>query len=129
QKLNTLICCLCNQIASNAMELQCDEHENSEHIHLIGEDCLQKYLKQNNGKCPVQHHDTCNFAKSKTARQQISELLVICPLQYEMNKYNKSNKEIKTKQKGEFENELNLNENLNLKSNFNDYAFFFSHDN
>ncbi|ETO01277.1 hypothetical protein RFI_36163, partial [Reticulomyxa filosa] len=30
QKLNTLICCLCNQIANKAVELQCDEHENIE---------------------------------------------------------------------------------------------------
>ncbi|ETO07798.1 hypothetical protein RFI_29594, partial [Reticulomyxa filosa] len=28
QKLNALMCCICNQIANNAMELHCDEHEN-----------------------------------------------------------------------------------------------------
>ncbi|ETO35226.1 hypothetical protein RFI_01848 [Reticulomyxa filosa] len=56
QKLDTLVCCLCNQIANNAVELQCDEHENSEQAYLVGEECLQTYLKQNNGKCPIQQH-------------------------------------------------------------------------
>ncbi|ETO34989.1 hypothetical protein RFI_02085, partial [Reticulomyxa filosa] len=30
QRLDTLICCICNQIANNAMELHCDEHENAD---------------------------------------------------------------------------------------------------
>ncbi|ETO05968.1 WD-40 repeat-containing protein [Reticulomyxa filosa] len=86
QKLNSLICCVCKQIANNAVELQCDEHENIEQAHLIGEECLQMYLKQNNGKCPIQQHEHCEFSKSKVIRQQISELLVICPRQYDLKK-------------------------------------------
>ncbi|ETO15343.1 hypothetical protein RFI_22021 [Reticulomyxa filosa] len=86
QKLNTLICCLCNQIANKAVELQCDEHENIETTYVIGEECLQRYLKQSNGKCPIGQHDHCEFSKSKIARQQVSDLLVICPRQYDLQK-------------------------------------------
>ncbi|ETO07770.1 hypothetical protein RFI_29620 [Reticulomyxa filosa] len=37
QKLDTLICCICNQIANNAMELHCDKYENADQIYLVGE--------------------------------------------------------------------------------------------
>ncbi|ETO20632.1 keratin, type II cytoskeletal 1-like isoform 6 [Reticulomyxa filosa] len=75
QKLDALICCICNQIANNAMELHCDEHETADQVYLIGEQCLQKYLKQNNGKCPIQQHDYCEFSQNKTVRKSVSELL------------------------------------------------------
>ncbi|ETN99734.1 hypothetical protein RFI_37733, partial [Reticulomyxa filosa] len=52
----------------------------------FGEECLQSYLKQNNDKCPIQQHEHCEFSKSKVARQQVSELLVICPRQYDLKK-------------------------------------------
>ncbi|ETN99862.1 hypothetical protein RFI_37605, partial [Reticulomyxa filosa] len=77
QKINTLICCICKQVANNAVELQCGEHENIEQAHLVGEECLQMYLKQSNEKCPINNTNT-------TIRQQVSELLVICPRQYDM---------------------------------------------
>ncbi|ETO09943.1 hypothetical protein RFI_27434, partial [Reticulomyxa filosa] len=76
QRLNTLVCCLCNQIANNAVELQCNEHENAEYAYLIGEECLQIYLKQNNDKCPIGQHNHCEFSKNKAVRQQVSELVV-----------------------------------------------------
>ncbi|ETO00619.1 hypothetical protein RFI_36821, partial [Reticulomyxa filosa] len=85
QKLNTWTCLLCKQIANNAVELHCDEHENFEQIFLIGEECLRQYLQQSNRKCPVGQHDHCEFFKSKTARQSVSELLVMCPRQYKSN--------------------------------------------
>ncbi|ETN99820.1 hypothetical protein RFI_37647, partial [Reticulomyxa filosa] len=49
-------------------------------------ECLQSYLKQNNGKCPIQQHEKCEFSKSKITRQQVSDLLVICPRQYDLKK-------------------------------------------
>ncbi|ETO08159.1 hypothetical protein RFI_29225 [Reticulomyxa filosa] len=52
---------------------------------LIGEECLRQYLQQSNRKCPVGRHDHCEFFKSKTARQSVSELLVMCPRQYKSN--------------------------------------------
>ncbi|ETO11706.1 hypothetical protein RFI_25670 [Reticulomyxa filosa] len=57
QKLSHLICCICNQIANNAVKLQCNEHENTRQVYLVGEKCLQTYLKQSNDKCPIQQHD------------------------------------------------------------------------
>ncbi|ETO01620.1 hypothetical protein RFI_35820, partial [Reticulomyxa filosa] len=75
QKLNTLTCCICSQIANNAMELHCDEHETADQVYLVGEQCLQNYLKQNNGKCPIQQHDHCEFSQNKTVRKSVSELL------------------------------------------------------
>ncbi|ETN97933.1 hypothetical protein RFI_39589, partial [Reticulomyxa filosa] len=86
QKLNHLICCICKQVASNAVELQCDEHENAEQIYLAGEECLQIYLKQSNGKCPIQQHDNCEFVKNESLIQQVSDLLVTCPRQYDLKK-------------------------------------------
>ncbi|ETO33722.1 hypothetical protein RFI_03383, partial [Reticulomyxa filosa] len=115
QKLNNLFCCLCNQIANNAVELQCNDHENVEQAYLAGEECLQTYLKQNNEKCPIGQHDHCEFSKSKITRQQVSDLLVICPRQYDMQK-EQSNEGIKTGEKGECENESNWN--LTSQCNF-----------
>ncbi|ETO16415.1 hypothetical protein RFI_20927 [Reticulomyxa filosa] len=102
QKFDTLICCLCNRIANSAMELQCDEHENAEHVYLVGEECLQTYLKQNNGKCPIGQHEHCDFSKNKMARQQVSDLLVICPRQYDLNIYLQSNGGRKSGEKEEY---------------------------
>ncbi|ETO05535.1 hypothetical protein RFI_31861, partial [Reticulomyxa filosa] len=70
QKLNNLTCFICKEIANNAVELHCDKHENAGQVYLIGEECLQIYLKQSNGKCPIQQHDNCEFVKSKSSRQQ-----------------------------------------------------------
>ncbi|ETO34434.1 hypothetical protein RFI_02660, partial [Reticulomyxa filosa] len=65
EKLNPLFCYICKQMANNAVELHCDEHENAGQVYLFGEECLQSYLKQNNGKCPIQQHEYCEFSKSK----------------------------------------------------------------
>ncbi|ETN99204.1 hypothetical protein RFI_38277, partial [Reticulomyxa filosa] len=108
QKLNALICCLCNQIANNALELQCNEHENSEQAYLVGEECLQEYLNQNSGKCPIGQHKHCEFSKNKSLRQQVLDLLVICPRQYDLQK-KQSNQETNTGEKEGYKNELNWN--------------------
>ncbi|ETO30055.1 hypothetical protein RFI_07065, partial [Reticulomyxa filosa] len=57
-------CLLCGQIAKNAIELTCDEHENSNEFLIVGEECLTRYLNANGKKCPVQGHDSCKFWKS-----------------------------------------------------------------
>ncbi|ETO14672.1 hypothetical protein RFI_22698, partial [Reticulomyxa filosa] len=74
-RLNPLVCYICKQIPNNAVELHCNEHENAEQAYLFGEKCLQSYLKQSNGKCPIQQHDHCEFSKNKIIRQQVSDLL------------------------------------------------------
>ncbi|ETO33726.1 hypothetical protein RFI_03379 [Reticulomyxa filosa] len=104
QKLNHLICCICNQIANNAMELQCNKHENAGQVYLIGEECLQKYLKQSNGKCPIEQHDHCEFVKNQSLRQQVSNLLVTCPRQYDLKK---------NQSKDENQNECNYKGKIN----------------
>ncbi|ETO31118.1 WD-40 repeat protein [Reticulomyxa filosa] len=106
QNLNPLICCLCNQVANNAVELQCNEHENADQVYLIGEECLQTYLKQNNGKCPIQQHDNCEFSKNRIARQQVSDLLVVCPRQYDLEQ-RKSKEGIRPGEKEGYEDETN----------------------
>ncbi|ETO00780.1 hypothetical protein RFI_36660, partial [Reticulomyxa filosa] len=103
-----LICCLCNQIANNALELHCNEHENSEQAYLFGEECLQNYLNQNNGKCPIGQHEHCEFSKNKSLRQQILDLLVICPRQYDLQN-KKLNQETNTGEKEGHKNESNWN--------------------
>ncbi|ETO10333.1 hypothetical protein RFI_27044 [Reticulomyxa filosa] len=82
QSLSRLTCFLCNQIANKGVELNCKEHEDSEHGYLVGEECLQRYLKQNKNKCPIGQHDHCDFSKSRTVRQQICDLFVMCARQY-----------------------------------------------
>ncbi|ETO03277.1 hypothetical protein RFI_34133, partial [Reticulomyxa filosa] len=109
QKINTLICCICKQVANNAVELQCDEHENIEQVHLVGEECLQMYLKQSNGKCPIQQHEHCEFSKNKTIRQQVSELLVICPRQYDMKQRQLKEGTVTGEEEEEHENQSNWN--------------------
>ncbi|ETO00603.1 hypothetical protein RFI_36837 [Reticulomyxa filosa] len=108
QKINPLICCICKQIANNAVELHCNEHENAEQAYLFGEECLQSYLKQSNGKCPIEQHDHCEFSKVRSLRQQVSDLLVICPRQYDL-KRSPSKEGTKTIEKEKCENESNLN--------------------
>ncbi|ETO20633.1 viral A-type inclusion protein [Reticulomyxa filosa] len=116
QKLNMLICCICNQITNNAMELHCNEHEKADQVYLVGEECLQNYLKQNNEKCPIQQHDRCEFSQGKAVRKLVSELLVICPRQFDLNK-RQSNKGIKFGE--DEENWSKLNPNSNSKNNCN----------
>ncbi|ETO34104.1 viral A-type inclusion protein, partial [Reticulomyxa filosa] len=118
QKLNTLICCICNQIANNAMELHCDEHENADQVYVVGEQCLQNYLKQNNGKCPIQQHQHCEFSQNKIVKKSVSKLLAICPRQFSLNK-KQSNEGTKFGGDEEYWNESNLNLNLNSNSKKN----------
>ncbi|ETO29476.1 hypothetical protein RFI_07644, partial [Reticulomyxa filosa] len=118
QKLNKLICCLCSGIANNAIELQCDEHDNAKHVYLLGDECLQNYLKMSNGKCPIEQHDHCKFSKNKAIREQISELLVICPRQYDLSKHLLSNKGRKKEEKNELS--LKSKSNCNFKGKIKD---------
>ncbi|ETO34716.1 hypothetical protein RFI_02374, partial [Reticulomyxa filosa] len=106
EKVNILVCYICKQIANNAVELHCDEHENAEQVYLFGDECLQRYLKKSNGKCPIQQHEHCEFSKNKIIRQQVSDLLVICSRQYDLKK-KQSKEEIILGKKEEHENQCN----------------------
>ncbi|ETO02088.1 hypothetical protein RFI_35348 [Reticulomyxa filosa] len=101
------------------MELHCDEHENADQVYLVGEQCLQNYLKQNNEKCPIQQHQHCEFSQSRITRKFVSELLVICPRQFDLKK-EQSNEGIKLGgEEGKPWNESTSNLNLNSKNNCN----------
>ncbi|ETO21177.1 hypothetical protein RFI_16029, partial [Reticulomyxa filosa] len=93
EELKKLTCLICHQIAENAIELHCKEHEETEQLLIFGEQCLKKYLEENNGKCPVNQHCDCQYFKNKMLRLQISELVVVCPLQYELTVGNLSKQE------------------------------------
>ncbi|ETO34739.1 hypothetical protein RFI_02351 [Reticulomyxa filosa] len=80
--LRPLQCLLCGQVANNAMELTCDEHDDYKDTVIVGEQCLIKYLKENNDQCPIGEHGTCKHTKGRTARNFVCELKVICPRQF-----------------------------------------------
>ncbi|ETO18489.1 G-protein beta WD-40 repeats containing protein [Reticulomyxa filosa] len=82
KKLKNFYCLLCKEIANNAMELICDEHEDMKEGLVVGEQCLLKHLKDHNNQCPTKSHDGCNYVKGKTARNCIDDLMVICPRQF-----------------------------------------------
>ncbi|ETO25864.1 hypothetical protein RFI_11273 [Reticulomyxa filosa] len=86
KRLKNCICLLCHQVANKAMELTCEQHQDTNEPLVIGEECLKRYLQSNNDNCPTHMHEGCHFMKSKFARQQISQLLVICPRQYMLEK-------------------------------------------
>ncbi|ETN97404.1 hypothetical protein RFI_40124, partial [Reticulomyxa filosa] len=82
KKLKNFYCLLCEEIANNAMELICNEHEDMKEGLVVGEQCLLKHLKDHNNQCPTKSHDGCNYVKGKTARNCIDDLMVICPRQF-----------------------------------------------
>ncbi|ETO05248.1 hypothetical protein RFI_32149 [Reticulomyxa filosa] len=80
--LKNFECLLCKQIANNAMELTCDEHEEQKDVLSIGESCLMQWLKEQNKQCPVGKHDKCNYVKAKVVRRCVDELTAICPREF-----------------------------------------------
>ncbi|ETO29078.1 WD-40 repeat protein [Reticulomyxa filosa] len=85
EQIGNFICLICEQVANNAMELDCLQHENADELLIVGETCLRKYLCDNRNVCPVDSHEDCLYSKSKLAQRQIGELCVICPRQFEQN--------------------------------------------
>ncbi|ETO17313.1 viral A-type inclusion protein [Reticulomyxa filosa] len=81
-RLKSLQCSICKQIANNAMELTCNEHEDHNDALVVGEQCLMKYLQENNNQCPTKEHNTCSYMKGRTIRRFVNELKVICPRQF-----------------------------------------------
>ncbi|ETO08795.1 hypothetical protein RFI_28592, partial [Reticulomyxa filosa] len=74
-------CYLCKEIAKDAVELICEEHENNnnndddDNVIIIGEICLQEYLKKNNNKCPIGQHENCKYIKNKIIRKYLNEII------------------------------------------------------
>ncbi|ETO21184.1 hypothetical protein RFI_16023 [Reticulomyxa filosa] len=80
--LKNFQCLLCEQIANNAMELTCAEHEDQKDVLSVGEQCLFKYLKTHDNQCPIGNHGRCDYVKAKVVRRCVDELMVICPRQF-----------------------------------------------
>ncbi|ETO18586.1 hypothetical protein RFI_18685 [Reticulomyxa filosa] len=85
EKLKTLECLLCHKIANNAVELICEDHEETKSALIVGEKCLKQYLINNRNQCPVENHDHCKYGKAKLVRQYVDELVVTCPRQFLLN--------------------------------------------
>ncbi|ETO14030.1 WD repeat-containing protein [Reticulomyxa filosa] len=84
--LKNLQCLLCKQIVNNAMELTCNEHEDYKNT---------LYLNEHDNQCPVGKHGNCNYVKSRTARNFVGELAVVCPRQFASQLSLKSDVKIK----------------------------------
>ncbi|ETO25213.1 WD-40 repeat protein [Reticulomyxa filosa] len=81
ERLENFQCVLCRQIANNAMELTCDEHDEQKDPIPVGELCLMQYLKEHNNQCPVGDHSPCKYRKAKAIRKFVDEFTVMCPLE------------------------------------------------
>ncbi|ETO05275.1 hypothetical protein RFI_32119, partial [Reticulomyxa filosa] len=84
------LCRICHKLANNALELSCKEHESNDEVFVVGESCLQKYLKENNGRCPISNHTSCEYQKSVSVRKQISKMAIYCPKQQQISMSNTS---------------------------------------
>ncbi|ETO35055.1 hypothetical protein RFI_02019 [Reticulomyxa filosa] len=80
--INHFTCWICKQVTNNALESHCPQHEDMKELLVVGEYCLQQYLKSNSNSCPIQSHENPNFLRNKALQQQVSDLIVLCPLQY-----------------------------------------------
>ncbi|ETO14133.1 hypothetical protein RFI_23236 [Reticulomyxa filosa] len=92
-------CFLCQQITKNPMEINCIQHTNEKMV-IVGEDCLHQYLRENGQSCPIQKHSNCQYFKNTIIEQQIDNLSVICPRQYQFLVQGKKHNEL------DFRNEM-----------------------
>ncbi|ETO16542.1 hypothetical protein RFI_20797, partial [Reticulomyxa filosa] len=76
-------CLICKQIANNAMQIVCSQHKDSDEALIVGEKCLQLFLKKNKECCPIQPNHNCQYLKAKMPRNYIDKLQVICLRQFE----------------------------------------------
>ncbi|ETO06196.1 hypothetical protein RFI_31200, partial [Reticulomyxa filosa] len=74
--INHTICLICEQVANNALESHCSQHEDMKEALIVGEYCLQQYLKSNSNSCPIQSHENPIFLKNKAVQQHVGDLIV-----------------------------------------------------
>ncbi|ETO02051.1 hypothetical protein RFI_35385, partial [Reticulomyxa filosa] len=106
------ICLICRQIANNAMILECPQHASMDESLIVGEHCMELFLKNNNNSCPIQSHDNCLYSRDNTARRYIGDLSVICIRQFEQE----SKTSNKTENEGEAPGEIKCNFKGKLKN-------------
>ncbi|ETO26341.1 hypothetical protein RFI_10797, partial [Reticulomyxa filosa] len=92
--LKNFQCLLCKEVANNAMELICNDHEDQKDALVVGGQCLMRYLNEHNGECPVGNHGLCNYVRGKAVRNFVDELVVICPRQFMSQETEKANVEM-----------------------------------
>ncbi|ETO31498.1 hypothetical protein RFI_05622, partial [Reticulomyxa filosa] len=79
-----LICLVCKQIANNALQLTCSQHEKTKETLIIGENCLKLFLEKNK-YCPILSHEDCSYSSNRVARHLIDNLQVMCIRQFEQD--------------------------------------------
>ncbi|ETN99138.1 hypothetical protein RFI_38344, partial [Reticulomyxa filosa] len=82
-KINDYVCLICRQIASNALELNCPQHEDTDELLIVGDQCLKQFLKENSNSCPIELHNGCQYSKNKPLQKYIGDLTVMCLKQFE----------------------------------------------
>ncbi len=77
-------CGLCEQLARDAVEISCPDHEVNDSTTeafstIYCQNCLEKYLLENDGNCPINQHEDATFHPSKFIRREIMQVIVKCP--------------------------------------------------
>ncbi|ETO15095.1 hypothetical protein RFI_22270 [Reticulomyxa filosa] len=85
EQINALICLICKQVANNPVEISCDQHKDMKQVLVAGECCLEQFLGSSDDTCPVQAHCGCAYNKTNPMQQQIDDLMVTCPRQFEQS--------------------------------------------
>ncbi|ETO02196.1 hypothetical protein RFI_35240, partial [Reticulomyxa filosa] len=83
EQVDHFICLICKQVANNPVEINCNQHKDMNETFIVGENCLKKFLNDNNNKCPIEFHDGCQYYKLYEMQKQINQLNVICQRQFE----------------------------------------------
>ncbi|ETO02952.1 hypothetical protein RFI_34458, partial [Reticulomyxa filosa] len=87
ESIHNLICLICKQVANSPMEINCIQHKNMDESLIVGENCLTKFLSQNQNSCPIEPHDNCLYSQGRFAKLYINELDVICPRQFQQEQH------------------------------------------
>ncbi|ETO20701.1 hypothetical protein RFI_16516, partial [Reticulomyxa filosa] len=80
-QIDHFICLICKQIANSPMEISCPQHEQMDELLIVGEDCLNQYLKDHNNSCPIAPHANCKYSRNRALQRLVGDLTVMCPRQ------------------------------------------------
>ncbi|ETN99658.1 hypothetical protein RFI_37811 [Reticulomyxa filosa] len=113
--INNFICLICGQISNNPIEINCPQHKNLDGPLIVGEHCLEQFLSANSNLL------SSSFAQCLLARRCVSELSVMCPLQFEQD-LKAPNQRIKCNFNGKIRE---LNSHLDNSCSFNQSECWF----
>ncbi|ETO02650.1 hypothetical protein RFI_34767 [Reticulomyxa filosa] len=106
EKINDYVCLICRQIANNALELNCPQHEDADELLIVGDQCLKQFLKENRNSCPIGSHEGCQYSKSRPLQKYIGDLTVMCLKQFEQELRKEKEEEIPGINKCDFKGKL-----------------------